>query len=393
MKKNRILLLTWFNNNNYGSLLQATALQDIINNKNISDKIKLEGFECKILNYEPNPMSKKKSFSFYFNYKNYKNKILSLYDKFYAKKYNKELEKQNKTFRKFIKNNISLYPNFEIKSNELEVLNEKFDIFISGSDQIWNPNSLDENYLLRWVNEDNKKISYGSSLSSSIIPEYYYQLYKKALSSFYKISTRDKKCVEQLEKIIGKQVTTVVDPVILLGRENIENRMTNIDKSEEEYCLSYFLGRNYDTRSVFKKFCLLNNIEMKSIVGVQKDSLKYDKDILNNALWDVDPYQFLAYIKNAKYIFTDSFHGTVLSIIFHKDFIVFEKDSNRPEQNNRIIELLKSLDLLDRWKEIKTVDSIEHIKEEKWLEVDKKIEELRMKSFDFLKNSLKEDEK
>ena len=227
-----------------------------------------------------------------------------------------------------------------------------YDAVVLGSDQIWNPNSLDENYLLRWVNEDNKKISYGSSLSSSIIPEYYYQLYKKALSSFYKISTRDKKCVEQLEKIIGKQVTTVVDPVILLGRENIENRMTNIDKSEEEYCLSYFLGRNYDTRSVFKKFCLLNNIEMKSIVGVQKDSLKYDKDILNNALWDVDPYQFLAYIKNAKYIFTDSFHGTVLSIIFHKDFIVFDNGSDLqsdPYYNiDRMNTLLTLLELEER---------------------------------------------
>ena len=93
----------------------------------------------------------------------------------------------------------------EIKIEELESIVEPYDIVMAGSDQIWNPEALDPVYLMEWVPEDTKKISYASSLSTTNIPEQYYPIYKRALSRLKAISIRDTACREQLERIVGKR--------------------------------------------------------------------------------------------------------------------------------------------------------------------------------------------
>lgn len=93
---------------------------------------------------------------------------------------------------------------------------------MAGSDQIWNPEALDSVYLMEWVPDDKRKISYASSLSTTNIPEQYYPIYKRALSRLKAISIRDTACREQLEKIVGKDIKTVVDPVILLGADELK---------------------------------------------------------------------------------------------------------------------------------------------------------------------------
>lgn len=105
--------------------------------------------------------------------------------------------------------------------------------------------------------------------------------------------------------------------------------------------------------------------------------------------WEVGPWDFVSYINSSQIVFTDSFHATVISVLLHKDFIVFEKNSQRPEQNNRIKEFLKLVNLESQWKsssqEIKDVK----ISKEQWNMADKALEESRKKSFEFLMEAFK----
>lgn len=375
MKK--ILLLTWFQNNNFGTLLQATSMLNILNSYN--------DVECKIMNYNPRPLKKVKTLKNYLKIDLYMMKIRQLYNNWYSKKYSKQLFEQTETFNEYIKKNIDLYPNKTISNKEeLVALNDKFDIFLCGSDQIWNPDSLDVTYLLKWVASDKNKSSYGSSLSSTPIPEKYYELYKESLGGFKNISIRDKKVKKQLEDILNRKVKTVVDPVMLLGRNDLLKKCTENFKIENGYCFSYFLGIDTKLRKIFLDYCNRNNLKPISVVGVSKENLKKDIEILDYADWKTDPIKFLDYINNANCVITDSFHATLVAILFHKDFWVFEKDKNRPAQNNRILELLDSVELQDRWKT--NSDNIENvsISEEKWSKVDEKIETMRKDSFEYL---------
>lgn len=109
-------------------------------------------------------------------------------------------------FKNFTKNNFKFASNKNIQTEEqLNRIQKKYDIFISGSDQIWNPEALDPTYLLEWVENGKKKFSYGSSLSVKTILREYFNIYKNALISFENISIRDSACREQLSKIVGKK--------------------------------------------------------------------------------------------------------------------------------------------------------------------------------------------
>ena len=379
MKK--ILLMTWFNNNNFGTLLQATAMQNILKSMGTDE----EGYECNILNYIPSPKKAKKSIKYYFNPKKYYLKTMQIYSKFYARKYDNQIELQNSTFKKYINENLLISPKDVIKSEkDLAKINNDYDIYLCGSDQIWNPKSLDYNYLLGWVSDSKTKASYGSSLSSTPIPEYYYEMYNKYLNRFKHISIRDKKCKSQLEEITGRKIETVADPVILWGRDKLLDFAGDNFENIDDYCFAYILGPSIKLRNKFLQYCKQKNLKPISVVGVSKENLMYDKKIVEYADWETDPKKFVNYIKNSKFVITDSFHSVVVSVLLHKDFCVFEKDKNHKEQNNRILELLDTVGLMDRWRSCDEQVNETKISREKWTEVDEKIELLRKSSMEYL---------
>lgn len=290
-------------------------------------------------------------------------------------------------FKNFTKNNFKFASNKNIQTEEqLNRIQKKYDIFISGSDQIWNPEALDPTYLLEWVENGKKKFSYGSSLSVKTIPREYFNIYKNALVSFENISIRDSACREQLSKIVGKKVTTVVDPVILIGADALRKNIKTIENENYEFC--YFLGNNENHRKCAINFAKEKDLPIKAVIHTGSDFFA-DKLLEPYAEWEVGPWEFVAYIDSSQIVFTDSFHATVISVLLHKNFIVFEKNSQRPEQNNRIKEFLKLVNLESQWKsssqEIKDVK----ISKEQWNMADKALEESRKKSFEFLMEAFK----
>lgn len=126
--------------------------------------------------------------------------------------------KRESAFDDFIIQNFVFAADHNIQDKEeLRQIAQSYDVILAGSDQIWNSVSLDPLYLLQSISAE-KKMSYGSSLSVQEIKPVDEPIYRQALSTFKAILIRDRKCRAQLERIVGKPIATVVDPVILLGR-------------------------------------------------------------------------------------------------------------------------------------------------------------------------------
>lgn len=392
MKK--ALIVTWYNNYNYGTALQACSLKKVLENPKCT---RLEAaqncefnLECSFL---PHRAKKKlnlaRKIKKIFKLSAYKEKRRQYEDMNLMEEKREFFEIREKAFERYLKENVKLAAEHNIQSRkELLDMGKKFDLYVAGSDQIWNPVNLDDTYLLGWVDKDKKKISYASSLSIKEIPSSYHKKYRKALKDFKAVSIRDKQCQQQLENIVGRSVTTVADPVVLLGANELRNSCIPIDSSN--YVFSYFLGQNIEHREYVCKFSKENNREIKSMIGVSGANLKSDRILEEFADWDVDPWKFVSYIYHSDFVITDSFHATVIAVLLHKNFVVLEKDKTRPEQNNRIREFLSVVGLEDRWNYIP--DSMEEVKIEnhRWEQADCNINQTRETSFHFLKKAILE---
>ena len=390
MKK--VLLLTWYDNNNYGTSLQASSLYSIIRDPEIAGLVGKsdEKFECDILRHQPiRKESKGKKIIKIFQLRTYLMKYSQIKDRYIKCSKRKEFEIRSLAFEKFTEKNFTFSSTENAQTEtELKKVSEKYDIIMSGSDQVWNPEALDPKYLLQWALPKKKKISYGSSLSMTKIPEKYYNIYRESLSNFDAVSIRDVQCRKQLSQIVNQDVYTVVDPVILLGRNALLQRQKPIDLGQKPYIFCYFLGNKSAHRKRAIEYAEQHDLEIKAIIHCGFD-FKADKDLEKYAIWDVDPNQFIFCIQNAKFVFTDSFHATVISTLLHKDFVVFEKDGSRPTQNTRIKEFLTLAGLDKQWEismsQLKSIDVSE------WEMADKKIDIARQKSFNYLMEAIKSD--
>ena len=387
MKK--ALIVTWYKNYNYGTALQACSLKKVLENSQLTNLENSKNInfdiQCYFLPHIPQKkLNLTRKIKKIFNINAYKEKIRQYQDKKIYLSKKSLFDIRNAAYDKFLAENIKTASEHFIQTKEeLNKIGTEFDYYIAGSDQIWNPEALDETYLLEWVDDKKTKFSYASSLSVEKIPHKVEKLYERALKKFKAISIRDQKCQEQLEKIIGKEVLTVADPVVLLGADELRKNCSRINCSP--YAFSYFLGDSEESRKYFYDFSTANNLKMKSIIGISNGNLKSDKIIESYADWDVDPWKFVSYINNSDFVITDSFHATVISVLLHKNFVVLEKDKTRPQQNNRIKEFLKLVGLESRWKFMPQNIEDARIDDKTWNESDKALTKSREISLEYLK--------
>ncbi len=349
MKK--IMIATWCNNNgktNYGQVLQAYALQKYLINK---------GHKVEIVNYINNIQYEKKSL-------------------------------RVRRFNRFVKKNINfskLYRNID----ELRKENLDYDVMIAGSDQIWNPANLNEIYLLKFGNENIKRISFASSGIFTETKENSLVIQKtaKELDGFDFVTVREKVSVEILEKYLKKRPELVCDPVFLLS-DSEWSRVANVVEVKEKYIICYILG------GVRNKQALLDNYRKN--FGAEKvfviTSNLYEEKILWEKVKYIDDAgvgEFIYLIKNAEAVVTDSFHGTALSVIFKKQFINtkrYNEKENPYATEDRINSLYESLGIKTRKVknviELETLDNIEYDK------LNKNLKEFIDKSKDFLQKAI-----
>lgn len=328
MHSRKIGTITFHCSYNYGSVLQAYALQQYLIGK---------GYETKVINYY-----QRDNFEAYriFRLKSYKKRpILIAADLFY---FLPQL-RCKKAFNNFSKKYLILTEKKYTDLSDLSDLNQQFDTFICGSDQIWNldcTHGIVPAYYLEFVKRGLKKIAYGPSLSRNAFSPENVDEKRLAidLNSFHAISLREKSTIPFYQAYTSIPISCVLDPVMLLNESCY--RELAADPREKEYIFLYMLEK-YDDRLI--RYCneLYKQYNLKTIYISKKryTALKNGKKI-----YGCSPEAFLGYIKNASFIVTNSFHATVFSVIFRKKFHTFTTQKSYA----RMQDYLKELGIEDR---------------------------------------------
>lgn len=367
----KIGIITWFRYENYGTKLQAYALQQFL---------KTHGYDVSLINFklDDTPKNQKNKFSIRGKIKGFLNKVdkIVFYKSYKDRKYK---------FEKFITNNCVLTKFINNEKEYIQVCNS-FDVLIFGSDQIWNPNWYNNFYYANYDEIKTKRLAYAPSfgISKDNIKDYNYNEISKALSRFYKIFVREKSGSEIVRTLINKDSKVVVDPTMLLSSEQWEKISNNNLNPKDKYILCYFLSDNSNYFKAVKKYA--NN---RKIIYIPKYGFTLAS--FNSKMKTTSVENFLSLIKNADCVLTDSFHGTIFSIIFRKNFYVFERHNptSKESQNSRIYNLLNMFSLNSRMISYNSNTIQEHTSID-YNSINKKIEKIINDSKEELLNTLEE---
>ncbi len=229
---------------------------------------------------------------------------------------------------------------FRYYNNNLESLNKEYDYFITGSDQVWNPNfgrMSDIDFLIPFSKE--KRISFSASFGVNNIPDNLKEYYTNNLLQIKSISVRESKGKELVHKLTGRtDVEVLVDPTMLLTADEWD-KVSKKPKQlhTDKYILNYFLGDlSEERKNQINKIAKENDCEVINIL---------DK---NSPFYQTGPSEFLYLEKHAFLICTDSFHSSVFAIIYNIPFLVFDREDSNERMNSRLETLLKKFDLEDR---------------------------------------------
>jgi len=242
----------------------------------------------------------------------------------------------------------------EFTSATIFECNDIYDVFITGSDQVWNPMYLKSEYFLEFV-KDHPKFSYAASISQNALTEEQEKQFSQRISDFIGVSIREKDNAEQLCKIYP-ETKWVLDPTMLLTKDDWKQLASKSLIIDKKYVFCYFIGNNKKSRSIVKEYAKARGLKIATISHFNNSFSRADAGFGDYRLYKVSPNDWISLIENAECVFTDSFHATVFSNIFEKDFFVFNRDESGT-MNNRIYSLLDMLDKKERF--VDKLDSID----------------------------------
>ena len=373
----------FYNSTNYGGVLQSYALVKGLNSLDVN---------AYQICYQRVSIASKRRFLNIFNpvklCRFVKGKIHNLRNAENRKKVSEITAKRFKPFSLFVNANIPKTDKV-YNQNTIKGILDDTDIFITGSDQVWNVNYYDEIYRLDFVPQTKYKFSYAAGVSSGELTKKQKNIFQKSLSTYDSISVRERETVNVLQSLTDKKVEWVLDPTLLLSREKWDNVCAN-RKIEEAYIFCYFLGSLSIDNGKIIEFAHkrgLKVVMMPYLTGTSCD----DSDFGDYKIYDAAPQDFISLIKYAEYVFTDSFHATVFSHIYKKNFFVFNR-AGLKSMNDRIYSLTSLFDTQDRFCDTKERDNLEYIESLPPIDYNRpfpKFEAMKEKSINFLKNNLK----
>lgn len=301
-----------------------------------------------------------------------------------------EMKRRAKVIAEFDKN---YYFGNKVKGNNaLKVELQKYDSIVCGSDQLWAPSNVIADYFTLTIIPDHiNKFSYAASFGVNQVPVSLKSKYKRYLSRLNAISVREEQGKNIVKAVSDKDAQIVLDPTFMLEADEWESisQMSSICELEP-YIFCYFLGTNLNHRKFAEK---LAKDTGKKLVTFPHFKVWNEVDVNfgDERIYEAGPAEFVKLIHYADYICTDSFHGTVFSIIFNRQVAVFERFQKGTVEstNSRIYNLLKNLGMEDRLytdetdvnRAIRT-----HIDYET---VNEKLRRLKEKSFQFLDGALR----
>lgn len=363
MKK--IGILTFHCAHNYGAVLQCYALQETL---------KKMGHDVEVIDYRPeylltpyNIFNKCRIQS--------KNPILVIKHSIREMLLLAVRIKRHHAFDKFITNRLNL--SYHVAGHNIP---DCYDVYIMGSDQIWNPKitkGFDPVYFgkFNFQKKGKKYISYAASMEAKTLSEQVKNSYKKLLKNFDFISVRETQLAALLQPLTDLNVSVVLDPT-LLADISIWNDIAKDPNIKDKYVLVYQVRTNDST------LYIADNIAKQINAKVIEITAWHDIKFRNNKLQYESPESFLGLIKNASCIITTSFHGTAFSIIFNRPFFCIQLDD---EEDTRSISLLKSLKIENRL--ISKDDNPVFVNID-YKEINKRMSQLKKSSLEILTSAL-----
>ncbi len=324
-KHHKIAILTFQSAYNFGAVLQAYALQEFLSS---------EYDETRILDYHCEKLDKSyKKPSLIDFVKKPKNSVFRLIQSVVYKKKNNKID----SFRREYFNLTRKYD-----ANSISEANAIADVFVTGSDQVWNYMIIgdDSHFFLDFVEAGNRTCSYAASIGVNEIPQQYVNMYKEGISAINKISVREQQGIAVLNKLGISEAEVLPDPTLLLSKEQWE-LLSVTPKISDKYILVYKITTE-DKMIDFSK--MLSKKTGLKIVYIPND-LK--AGVIGSTKFSVGPREWLGYIRHAEYVVTNSFHGTVFSIIFGKKFFSEIAASVNPS-TSRLLTLLSLFGFQDR---------------------------------------------
>jgi len=343
MKK--IGIITIIDRNNIGNRLQNYATQEILKELGFQVFTINRNIEDKIPTFKKNKLNKgilKRINDSLINRLNYKYEIKEnnaikglLYLLFNSKKIGKIRNKKENIFEDFNQNYINMTEYFISKKYiPYDKLNF-FDFFITGSDQVWNPNFSQTSMIdFLTFSPKEKRIAFAPSFGVDDITENKKEIYAQWITDIPFLSVREEQGRKIINNLTNKEAIVLLDPTLLLSKE----KWIDIEKKPEitpegSYLLCFFLG------NITKEYSIIMNkiAKRKSMKIINLCNIKYPH------YYAVGPREFIFLIRNASFVCTDSFHGTAFSILFKKDFIVFNKNEGFKDKNKRTNSMISRL--------------------------------------------------
>lgn len=380
----KIAIATFVRAYNYGAVLQAYALNRVINEM---------GADCETVDYYPEYFNREYNMTELRRIKkptiHIRSRIKS--DLNNAKVYEKAQHRSRK-FNRFIKKYIKLTKRTYRNLKELERSLPEYDAIIAGSDQIWRGGltKFDTFFYLDFkLPEGTKKYSYAASFGFPEIDKEHEDDYRKKLSGYEKYSVREMSGVKILYDLLGVNAAVNCDPVLLLNNEQW-SEIASVKKEKGKYILLYSISyysdffqfvSEYAKNTKLKVICVMCSMDTKTMLktNFKRDGFDFDVRLCTS------PEEFISLFENAEYVMAASFHGTLFSLLFHKNFTTLISDKNG-FKNNRAMEFLTETGLSNRGyiygeaAQIQPVDS--------WENADKKIQMMRDEAKEYIKSIL-----
>lgn len=352
-------ILTFHDALNYGAVLQAYAL---------SEKYRELGADTKVINYVCKQIKKSSDYKCIIKSRSFpKGLVVAIFRSNLITK-----------FAKFKKKYLPLTE--QIVSRELlSQISSRFNIIVTGSDQVWNDNLTDgdSTFLLDIENYKGEKYSYAASFGYDRLPESLIERYRMFLSKYSAISVREKSAENIVIKQLCLSCRQNIDPTLLIKAEDWL-KIAKFNKHKKGFVFLYLVPIQEEVIEYAKKFAYSKGLQL--ILGNR--TLRFPKIKHAGAY---APDEFIGYIHDADYVITNSFHGTAFSIIFKKKFTIF---LNNPRGYNiRSRDLLAKCGIVNEDYKCKTFVS----NKIDWKKVDNIIDEEICKSMDYLAMTLNVD--
>ncbi len=327
----KIGILTFSYSSNPGSVLQAYALQETIST--------IPGLKGSIINYQKTGADKPIIGYNVFNgpIKHWSlNKMGRWVKRLIA--YPLRMHKYECFFRNYYKG----FRREPYRREELSRTQQQYDKYVVGSDQVWNFDSIntDNTYLLDFVKDSSKKVSYAASFGQRGVPQEYSDAAAKLIKDFAAISVREQSGVQTVSELTGREAEWVLDPSLLRSKEQWEEM--EIAPKQKDYVLVYLRHQSDVADQYARKLAEQHNLKI----------IKVDLHWLCNnegkRVRAIGPREWIGYVNHARYVVTNSFHGICFSLALEKEVYVAMLSGTRMETNPRLSSLLNLFGIEDR---------------------------------------------